>query len=128
MGYIRHGLLPHPLQVAEGERVRQRIIEALTEVTDVVFSHFHGDHVPLREANPYQLAIRHHPTNFQNLCGWSKSMDDLGEKTKQRAQNLRVRAKNFKKPRNVTFQQCPSCVCAGKRNTAETPSRLENYI
>jgi predicted metallo-beta-lactamase superfamily hydrolase len=89
LGYIRHGLLPHPLQVAEGERVRHRIIEALEDATDVVFSHFHGDHVPLREANPYQLAIRHLPTNFHNLCGWSKSIDDLGEKMKQRAQDLR---------------------------------------
>lgn len=89
LGYIRHGLLPHPLQVAEGERIRQRIIEALTEATDVVFSHFHGDHVPLREANPYQLAIRHLPVNFQNVCCWSKSMDSLGEKMKQRAQDLR---------------------------------------
>ena len=89
LGYIRHGLLPHPLQVAEGERVRQRIIEALTEATDIVFSHFHGDHVPLREANPYQLAIRHLPVTFQNVCCWSKSMDSLGEKMKQRAQDLR---------------------------------------
>ena len=89
LGYIRHGLLPHPLQVAEGERVRHRIIEALTEATDVVFSHFHGDHVPLRQANPYQLAIRHLPVNFQNICCWSKSMDSLGEKMKHRAQDLR---------------------------------------
>ena len=89
LGYIRHGLLPHPLQVAEGERVRQRIIAALTEATDVVFSHFHGDHVPLQEANPYQLAIRHLPANFQNICCWSKSMDFLGEKMKERAQDLR---------------------------------------
>ena len=88
LGYLRHGLLPHPRQVAEGERVRRRIIEALTEATDVVFSHFHGDHVPLREANPYQLAIRHLPTNFQNLCGWSKSAGDLGEKMKHRARDL----------------------------------------
>jgi len=88
LGYIRHGLLPHPIQVAEGERVRQRIIGALTEATDVVFSHFHGDHIPLREANPYQLAIRHLPTNFQNLCAWSKSAGDLGEKMKHRARDL----------------------------------------
>ncbi|MDX2496261.1 MAG: hypothetical protein QNK27_14970 [Desulfuromusa sp.] len=88
LGYRRHGLLPHPRQVAEGERVRRRIIEALTEATDVVFSHFHGDHVPLSEANPYQLAIRHLPTNFQNLCAWSKSADDLGEKMKHRARDL----------------------------------------
>ena len=88
LGYIRHGLLPHPRQVAEGERVRQRIIEALQEATDVVFSHFHGDHIPLREANPYQLAIQDLPTHFQNLCGWSKSAEYLGEKMKQRAHDL----------------------------------------
>ena len=88
LGYIRHGLLPHPLQVAEGERVRQRIIKALEDATDVVFSHFHGDHVPLSEANPYQLAIWHLPTNFQNLSGWSKSADDLGETMKHRAHDL----------------------------------------
>lgn len=88
LGYRRHGLLPHPRQVAEGERVRRRIIAALTEATDVVFSHFHGDHVPLREANPYQLAIRHLPINFQNLCAWSKSAGDLGEKMQHRASDL----------------------------------------
>lgn len=89
LGYIRHGLLPHPLQVAEGERVRHRIIEALTEATDVVFSHFHGDHVPLREANPYQLAIHHLPENFQNMCCWSLSINSVGEKMKQRGRDLR---------------------------------------
>ena len=90
LGYIRHGLLPHPLQVAEGERVRQRIIEALESATDLVFSHFHGDHVPLQKANPYQLAIRHLPENFQNICCWSKSWDSLGERMKQRAQDLKA--------------------------------------
>ncbi len=89
LGYIRHRLLPHPLQVAEGERVRQRILEALVEATDVVFSHFHGDHIPLREANPYQLAIHHLPENFRNICCWSKSLDALTEKMKQRALDLK---------------------------------------
>ncbi|MEA1922106.1 MAG: hypothetical protein U9N63_05565 [Pseudomonadota bacterium] len=90
LGYIRHGLLPHPIQIAEGERVQQRIIEALERTTDVVFSHFHGDHIPLQKANPYQLAIRQLPENFQNICCWSKSSDSLGEKMKQRAQDLRA--------------------------------------
>jgi uncharacterized protein len=90
LGYIRHGLLPHPLQVAEGERVRGRIILALAKATDVVFSHFHGDHIPLREANPYQLAIRHLPGNMQKICCWSKSPDSLREKMKQRAWDLRA--------------------------------------
>ncbi len=89
LGYLRYGLLPHPLQVVEGERVRQKIIKALTMATDVVFSHFHGDHIPLREANPYQLAIRHLPVNFQNICCWSKATDSPGKQMKQRAQDLK---------------------------------------
>lgn len=88
LGYLRHGLLPHPCQVAAGERVRQRIIEALEDATDVVFSHFHGDHVPLREANPYQLAIRQLPANFHKLRGWSKAADDSGEAMQHRARDL----------------------------------------
>ena len=88
LGYRRHGLLPHPCQIAEGVRVRQRIIEALEEATDVVFSHFHGDHIPLRDANPYQLAFGHLPANFRNLSGWSKSFDDPGEKMQHRARDL----------------------------------------
>ena len=89
LGYIRHGLLPHPIQVATGERVRQRIIETLSQATDVVFSHFHGDHVPLKDANPYQLAIRQLPLHFQNLCCWSKSIDNCSNKMEQRAQDLK---------------------------------------
>lgn len=88
LGYMRHGLLPHPYQVAEGERVRRRIIKVLKNATDVVFSHFHGDHVPLCDANPYQLAIRQLPENFQNLRGWSKAPDSFSEKMKKRAHDL----------------------------------------
>lgn len=85
---MRHGLLPHPLQVAEGERVRQRIVEVLVEATDVVFSHFHGDHIPLCEANPYQLPVSQLPQNFPDIPCWSKSPDDLSHTMQQRAVNL----------------------------------------
>ena len=64
LGYMRHGLLPHPLQIAEGRRVREKILHSLNNATDVVFSHFHGDHVPLLDANPYQLSIRSLPSRF----------------------------------------------------------------
>jgi len=57
LGYQRHGLLPHPVQIAAGEDVRQSIIRALENATDVVISHFHGDHMPLPDANPYQLSL-----------------------------------------------------------------------
>jgi hypothetical protein len=58
LGYSRYGLLPHPIQVAVDERVQKKIIERWSEATDIVISHFHGDHVPLASANPYQLALK----------------------------------------------------------------------
>ena len=58
LGYLRHGLLPHPFQVLAGAIIRKKIVSALAGATDVVFSHFHGDHVPLEHANPYQLSMQ----------------------------------------------------------------------
>ena len=57
LGYKRQGLMPHPVQVAVGEDVRRSIVRALENSTDVVISHFHGDHMPLTNANPYQLSL-----------------------------------------------------------------------
>jgi len=57
LGYSRYGLLPHPFQVAVDERIKEKIIKRWNEATDIVFSHLHGDHVPLVQANPYQLSI-----------------------------------------------------------------------
>ena len=90
LGYRRNGLLPHPYQVAVGRRVRERIVEALGHATDVVFSHFHGDHVPLVVANPYQLAVRSLPASFRHLRCWSKSGDGLSENMQRRFKDLTV--------------------------------------
>ena len=57
LGFFRYRLPPHPVQIAAGERIRKKIVKAWSEATDIVFSHFHGDHVPLKNANPYQLNI-----------------------------------------------------------------------
>jgi len=57
LGYVRHKLLPHPIQIAKDEIIQKRIIDGWIESTDIVLSHFHGDHVPLADANPYQLDI-----------------------------------------------------------------------
>jgi predicted metallo-beta-lactamase superfamily hydrolase len=65
------------LQVAAGRSVREKILQALETATDVVFSHFHGDHVPLVDANPYQLSVHMLPPCFCELHGWSKSGDGL---------------------------------------------------
>ena len=89
LGYMRHGLLPHPLQVAEGCKVRDKILCLLENATDVVFSHFHGDHVPFAEANPYQLSIHSLPPHFSELRCWSKSNNDLSSKMDRRFQDLK---------------------------------------
>jgi len=73
LGYLRYGLLPHPLQIAAGRRVHARIVDELTRATDVVVSHLHGDHLPLAEANPYQLAIADLPELPSPQRWWSAS-------------------------------------------------------
>ncbi len=88
LGYVRHGLLPHPLQIAEGCKVREKILHALNNVTDVVFSHFYGDHVPLLEANPYQLSIQSLPSRFHELRCWSKSDVGLSSKMSKHLHDL----------------------------------------
>ena len=88
LGYVRHGLLPHPLQIAVGRRVREKILEVLESATDVVFSHFHGDHVPLADANPYQLSIQALPSCFRKLRCWSKSDDGLSSDMNKRFLDL----------------------------------------
>lgn len=40
-----------------GGSVRTRIVETLKAADDVIISHFDGDHCPLADANPYQLAL-----------------------------------------------------------------------
>ena len=88
LGYRRHGLLPHPLQIAVGQAIRRRIISALSDATDLVISHFHGDHIPLADANPYQLAIRHLPPRRQDLRCWIKSNDDPSAEMRRRRADL----------------------------------------
>ncbi len=55
LGYLRGGLLPHPRQVAVGDEIRTAILEHLGRATDIIVSHYHGDHIPLADANPFQL-------------------------------------------------------------------------
>jgi hypothetical protein len=88
LGYVRNGLRPHPLQVAVGRRIREQILRVLNSATDVVFSHFHGDHVPLMGANPYQLSILALPNSFRALRCWSKSADDLSVDMRKRFEDL----------------------------------------
>jgi predicted metallo-beta-lactamase superfamily hydrolase len=75
LGYQRRGKQPHPLQVYMGAQVRRAIIASLETATDIVISHYHGDHIPLVDANPYQLNVRSVVEVCRNTRFWCKSPD-----------------------------------------------------
>jgi len=83
LGYLRHGKLPHPHQVAVGAEVREKIVEVLGRATDVVISHYHGDHIPLADANPYQLSLSRVPS-LDGVRLWCKGPHDLSDLSVQR--------------------------------------------
>jgi len=90
LGYTRHGLLPHPFQVAIDEKIQKKIIQRWSEATDIVISHFHGDHVPLADANPYQLNIRKISGLNPTVRIWAKTSDYLSLLEKKRANLLSI--------------------------------------
>jgi len=88
LGYMRHKLLPHPRQVAMAERARLKIISLWGKASDIVISHFHGDHVPLVNANPYQLHAKE-LTGLNNSARiWSKNPDHLSSNETVREESL----------------------------------------
>jgi predicted metallo-beta-lactamase superfamily hydrolase len=90
LGYKRYGLLPHPFQVAVGAAIRKRIISSLTNATDLVISHYHGDHIPLVDANPYQLKVEEATNMPKNIRIWAKGLAELSPNMRTRANSLSV--------------------------------------
>jgi len=88
LGYSRHGKLPHPFQVAVGVKIREKIIELLKSATDVVISHYHGDHIPLVNPNPYQLDVRMVIEACRNIRFWCKDPGDIINKISMRYNDL----------------------------------------
>ena len=88
LGYQRHNLLPHPFQVAVGENVRRKIVEALQDCTDIVISHFHGDHIPLANANPFQLSAQKVSRYFRKPELWCKCSHNLSPAMVKRRSDL----------------------------------------
>jgi len=90
LGYTRYGLLPHPLQVAVDERIQKSIRKAWSEATDIVISHFHGDHIPLADANPYQFDIKKVTGLNTQVRIWTKDPSHLSPVEKKRAESLSI--------------------------------------
>jgi predicted metallo-beta-lactamase superfamily hydrolase len=91
LGFLRKGQAPHPAQVAVAEVIREKIIQAWKLATDIVFSHFHGDHVPLADANPYQLDIARVADLNPGVRIWTKSPEFLSAKERKRFAALKDR-------------------------------------
>ena len=85
LGYLRNSLLPHPVQVAAVEVLRSRIIDRWTRATDIVISHFHGDHTPLPDANPFQLSVKSLVGLNDRATLWTKGNGFLSPREKARA-------------------------------------------
>jgi predicted metallo-beta-lactamase superfamily hydrolase len=75
LGWWRYGHLPHPFQIAVGVQIRNRIISEVEGATDIVFSHFDGDHVPLKDPNPYQLGLNAVKYGLRTKKIWAKSAE-----------------------------------------------------
>jgi len=88
LGYQRYGLLPHPVQIAVGEEIRRAIMVTLKDATDIVISHFHGDHVPLVDANPYQLKAQKVAGLCQKPRLWAKGPEGLSYNMRCRIRDL----------------------------------------
>jgi hypothetical protein len=88
LGFRRHGLLPHPIQVVASERTKGKIEKALEDATDVVISHYHGDHIPLVDANPYQLSVERVAKSLEYPRLWVKGVADLSPSQAYRARAL----------------------------------------
>ncbi len=87
LGYHRYGLPPHPFQIAVDERIQKRILDRWKEATDIIISHYHGDHIPLKNANPYQLSLKKVEVK-RDVSFWCKGSDSLSPTMLERYKDL----------------------------------------
>lgn len=88
LGYRRYGLKPHPFQIGVGRVLRRKILREAGDATDIVFSHYHGDHIPLLEANPYQLSLEKALSVLKGKRLWGLDPEGLSSVSRQRARDL----------------------------------------
>ena len=88
LGYNRGGLLPHPVQVGVGAVIRNDILSCIDTATDIVFSHYHGDHIPLSAPNPFQLSLGKVISKDPDCRFWAKPFSGDNVKRSLRAEAL----------------------------------------
>lgn len=80
---LRSGLLPHPREVAAAFRIREKVLSAFGQATDVVISHFHGDHMPMKVEEPYQLPMEALPS-LDGISFWCKGPEKISSLSSKR--------------------------------------------
>jgi len=71
----------------------KKIIKAWSTATDIAISHFHGDHIPLGNANPYQLNSNKIANLNPKANIWAK-LSHLSPIEKVRAESLSLILEN----------------------------------
>ena len=84
---LSSGLLPHPVEVAAAFRIREKVLSAFGQATDVVISHFHGDHMPMKAEDPYQLPIEALPP-LDEINFWCKGPEKISSLSLKRRHEL----------------------------------------
>jgi predicted metallo-beta-lactamase superfamily hydrolase len=84
---LRSGLFPHPVEIAAAFGIKEKILSAFEEATDVVISHFHGDHMPMKAEDPYQLPIEALPP-LEGINFWCKGPEKISSLSAKRRQEL----------------------------------------
>ena len=89
LGPKRYGLAPHPLEVAVSEQVRTKILAAVSKADDIVFSHYHGDHVPLARPDSYQIgACRFSECSRAEVRYWVQGSEAVSSTSRHRRREL----------------------------------------
>lgn len=91
----RHHLPPHPFQIAVCQKLRQQIIEEFSHCTDIVITHFHGDHFPLVEADKNQISFNQIKNKIQDVTFWCKGGTWISRTAQHRRKTLE---ENLMKP------------------------------
>ncbi len=84
---LRYGLPPHPVEVAAALRIRKNVLAALEVVTDIVISHYHGDHMPMKAEDPYQLPVEALPP-LEGVRFWCKGPKNISGLSARRRKEL----------------------------------------
>ncbi|KQC04597.1 MAG: hypothetical protein APR53_09855 [Methanoculleus sp. SDB] len=87
LGPHRSGLPPHPREQEAARSIRSAICNAADCATDIVVSHYHGDHVPLAHPDISQIAIADISLR-PDVRFWCKGPEGISRRSRIRRDDL----------------------------------------